>query len=192
MAINLNKAEGKKINLSKAAPSLTNVTARLWWSGVTAPFDLDVTAFVLSSASGSPAVLSDEYMVFYGSEGLKSPDGSVWKTPDERAAGTEELYINLPGLPASADEVSIVVTIYEGAQRAQTFGQIPEAGIKLLNSDTGEEIAFFDLDAQFTNETAVQVGSLFKQNGEFVFQAVGAGYVLDLGGFAQGYGVNIG
>jgi tellurium resistance protein TerD len=187
MSINLAKAENKGINLTKAAPSLKNVTVHMWWNGSVAPIDLDVSAFILTNTPNGPKLIGDDYLVFYNNE---SPlHGIASKTKDERAGGTEELYIHFDKLLAEsrADEVSIVVTIDKADERGHTFGKITDAGLKILNSDTGEEIAFYDLDASFSNETSVQVGSFFKQNGEFTFQAVGAGFVLGLGDFVGGY-----
>lgn len=188
MSINLNKTEKKSINLTKTNPSLDNITVHLWWKGNTSPIDCDISAFILSNTENGPKLIQDEKFVFYGNE--SSPQGSVWKTPDERAGGTEELYVKLSKLDPTDDEVSLIVTIFQGNnnERNHSFGMITDAGIKILNSDTGEEIAFYDLDAQFSNETAVQVGSFFRQNGEFTFQAVGAGFKLGLGDFVTGYG----
>lgn len=187
MAIDLNKADGSSINLTKSAPSLNNITVHLWWNGNVSPIDLDISAFILSNTPNGPKLIQEKNFVFYNN--LKSPAGSVWKDKDERASGTEELFIKLSALEAADDEVSLVVTIDQGKNndRGHTFGMITDAGIKIINSDTSEIIAFYDLDAQFTNETAVQVGSFFKQNGEYSFQAVGAGFQLGLGDFVGGY-----
>lgn len=190
MAINLNKTEGSKINLTKEAPTLQNITVKLWWNAskdpsVKIPFDLDISAFMLRSTSDGPKLIADEYLVFYNNE--KSPDGAVWKTKDERAGGVEELYVSIPKLTSMAEEISLVVTIDKGPERGQHFGQIEEAGLEIINSDTGEKIAFYDLDEQGTNATACQVGSFFKQDGQFSFQGVGAMFPLGLGDFVGGY-----
>lgn len=186
MAINLEKKE--KINLEKASDKLKKVKAVLWWKAPNhfPKFDLDVSAFCLQTTPNGPKLLADEYFVFYNNE--STPDKSVVKSPDVRDSGSEELVIDIPALPTTVDEISIIVTIHKGDERKQSFGQIEDAGIKIYNEDTGEEICFFDLDEQFSNETAVQVGSFFNPgSGEFSFQAVGTGYKLDLGAFVEGY-----
>lgn len=188
MAINLNKTENKSINLTKSAPSLTKVKAVLWWDAPNAPkkYDLDVSAFILKSTPNGPKLLSEEHFVFYNNE--TASDQSVWKTPDQRGGGSEELFIDVTKLNQSVDEVSIVVTIHEAIERGQHFGEIAEAGIKILNADTNEELAFYDLDADYKNQISVQFGSLYRQNGEFVFQAIGQGFAdLTLGDFVEGY-----
>jgi len=188
MAIDLNKSENKGINLTKSAPLLKNITVHLWWNGNVQPIDLDISAFILGNTPNGPKLLGDEFLVFYNNE--TPAHGIAWKTPDERKGGTEELYISVPKLAAQAgaDEVSLIVTIDKGVENGHTFGQITDAGIKIINSDTGEDIAFYDLDANFSAETAVQVGSFFKSaTGEFTFQAVGAGFQLGLGDFVGGY-----
>jgi tellurium resistance protein TerD len=185
MAIDLNKADGYSIDLSKAAPGLNNITVHLWWNDNISPIDLDISAFILNNTPNGPKLINDRNFVFYNN--MKSPTNAVWKDKDERASGTEELFITLSNLLPEDDEVSLVITIDDKYKQGHTFGQISDAGIKIINSDTKEDIAFFDLDAQFTNETAVQVGSFFKQNGEYSFQAVGAGFQLGLGDFVGGY-----
>jgi|LakMenEpi03Aug12_release.lakeMendotaPanAssembly.Ray.scaffolds.fasta_scaffold59073_8 tellurium resistance protein TerD len=187
MAINLNKSEGSSINLTKSAPALKNITVHLWWNGNVNPIDLDVSAFILTNTPNGPKLIGDEYLVFFNNE--TPAHGIAWKTKDERGSGVEELYINIDKLAAqaNADEVSIVVTIDKAKERGHTFGQITEAGIKILNADTGEEIAFYDLDEQGAGATACQVGSFFKQNGEFTFAGVGAMFDIGLGEFVGGY-----
>jgi tellurium resistance protein TerD len=188
MAIDLNKAENKGINLTKSSPALQNVTVHMWWNGSVNPIDLDVSAFILTNTPNGPKLIGDEYLVFYNNE---TPlHGIASKTKDERAGGTEELYIHFNKLLAEsrADEVSIIVTIDKAAERGQSFGQITEAGLKILNSDTGEEIAFYDLDEAGVGSTAAQIGSFYKnEQGEFTFQAVGAFFNLGLGDFVGGY-----
>lgn len=190
MAIDLNKSENKGINLTKSAPALQNVTVHLWWNGNVAPIDLDISAFILGNTPNGPKLLGDDFLVFYNNETPKTHK-IAWKTKDERGGGVEELYISIPELAAhtGADEVSLVVTIDQGPKgdRNHRFGQITDAGIKIINSDTGEEIAFYDLDASFSAETAVQVGSFYRNGSEFTFQAVGAGFELGLGDFVGGY-----
>lgn len=188
MAINLAKSENKGINLTKSQPAMEKVKAVLWWNvpNNNPKYDLDVSAFVLKTTVKGPKLLGDDYLVFYNNEA--TPEKSVTKTPDMRQGGTEEVFIDIPSLPASVDEISIVVTIHEAISRGQSFGQVPEAGIKILNADTNEEIAFYDLDAEYKNETAVQVGSFFKRDGQFSFQAIGAGFDgLELGDIVNGY-----
>lgn len=188
MAINLSKTETKSINLSKAAPALTKVKAVLWWDAPTSPvkYDLDVSAFILQPSATGPKLISDEHFVFYNNE--TAGDGSVWKTPDQRGGGSEEMFVDIQKLSKDANEVSIVVTIHEANKLNQHFGEIPEAGIKIINADTNEEIAFYDLDSSFKNATAVQIGSFFKQDSEFSFQAIGTGFEgVELGDFLNGY-----
>ncbi|MEM2159392.1 MAG: TerD family protein [Candidatus Nitrosotenuis sp.] len=188
MAINLEKlTTGSSINLSKKDDTLTKVRATLYWKAPNyfPAFDLDVSAFVCRNTPNGPKLLTDEWFVFYNNEA--SPNGAVVKSPDEKESGSETLDIEIPALPAEAEEISIIVTIHKADERAQNFGQIEEAGIEISNAVTGDKICFYDLDAEFKNETAVQVGSFFKDANGFSFQAVGAGYTLGLGDFVAGY-----
>ena len=193
MSINLNKASGKAINLTKHDDSLKNVQVVLWWKAPPAypKYDLDLSAFGLGNTPAGPKLIDENWFIFFNNE---TPDhGFIVKSPDARDdVGEERIDINIAGMPSVIDEISLIVTIWKGDERKQTFGKNAkgeevEAGLKILNKDTGEEIAFYDLDAQFTNETAVQIGSLYRNNGEFTFQAIGQGYHLGIGDFLNGY-----
>jgi tellurium resistance protein TerD len=192
--INLDK--GGRINLTKAAPTMTRARIGLAWrpndfsSGF--PYDLDVTAFVLKQdgTTGKVSMLSEQYMIFYGN--LNAPDGSVIHTGDnrtgDREGDDEELLVELAKLPAMADEVSFIVTIYEAPERKQNFGQIPGCSIRIYNDETNEIIAKYDLEEDFSSETAVQFGSLYKKEGQWGFKAVGQGFNVGLAEFVTGYG----
>jgi tellurium resistance protein TerD len=188
MALNLEKLEkNTTLNLTKKDDMLTEVKAILYW---TAPktgvqYDLDVSAFGLRSTISGPKILSEEWVVFYNQPA--APNSAITKSPDEREGGTEELYIHIAKLPEELTEVSVVITIHNAAKWGQNFGQITEAGIRIVNAVTNEDLAVYDLDEDFRSETAVQVGSFYKKDGEFLFQAIGAGYQLGLQDFIEGY-----
>jgi tellurium resistance protein TerD len=191
--INLNKAPSKSINLSKHDDGLENIRIRLWWNAppATPKFDLDLSVFTLANTPNGPKMFDTDYFVFYGNE--SSPDGSIVKSPDARDdVGEELLDIRIPLLPQEADEESLIVTIHKGDTRKQTFGhnakgEKVEAGVEIINLDSGEVIATYDLDEAYTDETAVQIGSFFKADGEFTFQGIGQGYKLKLDDFVAGY-----
>lgn len=191
MTINLKKGEG--INLTKSAPALRNIRVGLGWdkrSGGGADFDLDASVFLCRlNAANEPKLIADEYFVFYNNK--QSPDGAVTHSGDNRsgeASGDDEtILVDLGRMHADAREVSFIVTIHDADTRGQNFGQIVNAYIKLYDDATGRVIAEYDLDENFSQETAVQFGSFFKQNGEWSFKAVGAGYRLGLGDFVEGY-----
>lgn len=193
MAVNLTK--GGRINLAKEAPTMTKVRVGLGWdsnkfnSG--GEYDLDVSAFVLKQeASGKPVMLSEEYMIFYNQP--TSPEGAVKHTGDNKTGSgdgdDESLIVELPLLPEAAEEISFIVTIHEASERKQNFGQITKSYIKLYDDATGVVIAQYDLEDDFSNETAVQFGSLYKKNGQWGFKAVGQGFNVGLAEFVTGYG----
>lgn len=194
----INLSKGGRINLAKAAPTMTKVRIGLGWNPNSyssgSVYDVDVSAFVLKQdANGAPKLLSDEYMIFYNQP--LSPEGAVKHSGDNKTGGgegdDETIVVELPLMPAAADEVSFVVTIHEAVERKQNFGQITKSYIQLYNDDTGEVIARYDLEDDFSNETAVQFGSLYKKNDEWAFKAVGQGFNVGLADFVTGYGGNV-
>jgi tellurium resistance protein TerD len=191
MAINLQK--GNSINLNKQEPSLRRVRVGLGWElpASTPPLDLDVSAFVCRlNAQNEPKLVSESHFIFYNNK--STPNGSVQHSGDNRTGAgegdDETLQVDLQSLEADVREISFVVTVHDAAERRQHFGLLRSAYIRLYNEDTGAVICEYDLDAEFSSETALQIGSIIRNTaGQFEFHAIGAGYNLDLGTFVQGY-----
>jgi len=173
MSISLQK--GGNINLTKEAPGLREIMIGLGWELKPGEsLDLDVSVFMLGNNGKLP---SDEYFVFYNN--LKSPDGSVQHTGDNRTGagdGDDEIIlINLPKMMPIIQEIVFVVTIYEAATRVQDFGSLRYAYIRLVNLETNDEIAVFDLDEEFTFSTEMEFGRLKRKGIEWHFEATGIG-----------------
>ena len=188
MAVNLVKSE--KINLSKAAPGLAVVRAGLGWAPG-AGFDLDVSVFGLTSAAGSPKLVGEEWLVYFNNK--SSPGNAIVHSGDNLTGDgdgdDETIKVDLAALAhaPAVDEISIIVNIYDAVARNQHFGDVKDAYIKIYNDKNGEVLAEYKLTENFTSETAVQVGSFFKNGAEWEFQAVGAGFNKDLGDFVAIY-----
>jgi len=185
-------AKGGNVSLSKAAPNLTQVQIGLGWrarSTTGADFDLDASALLCANGR----VLGDEYFVFYNN--LKSPEGSVEHTGDELVGGTggddETILVDLAKVPVAVDKIVFPVSIYDADARVQTFGQVSEAYIRVLNQSDGSELARYDLTEDASTETAMIFGELYRYGGEWKFRAVGQGYASGLRGIALDFGVNV-
>ncbi|MDT0612015.1 TerD family protein [Streptomyces lancefieldiae] len=185
-------AKGGNVSLSKAAPNLTQVLVGLGWdarSTTGAPFDLDASALVC----GSGRVLGDEWFVFYNQ--LKSPDGSIEHTGDnltgEGDGDDESLLVDLSRVPAQCDKIIFPVSIHMADERGQTFGQVSNAFIRVVNQADGQELARYDLSEDASTETAMIFGELYRYQGEWKFRAVGQGYASGLRGIALDFGVNV-
>jgi len=191
MSVNLTK--GGNVSLTKAAPGLTAVVVGLGWDARTTDgkaFDLDASAIVCN-AEGK--VLSDKHFVFFNN--LTTPDGAVQHTGDnltgEGAGDDEQVRVNLAGLPAEAARVVFPVSIYEADNAGQTFGQVRNAFIRVINQADDAEIARYDLSEDASTETAMVFGELYRNNDEWKFRAVGQGYSAGLSGIARDFGVNV-
>ena len=186
-------AKGGNVSLSKEAPGLTAVTIGLGWDVRTttgADFDLDGSALMLG-ANGK--VLSDQHFVFYNN--LRSPDGSIEHTGDnltgEGDGDDEVINVDLASVPPEVDSIVFPVSIYDADARSQSFGQVRNAFIRVVNRANGSEIARYDLSEDASTETAMLFGELYRHGGDWKFRAIGQGYASGLAGIARDYGVNV-
>ena len=191
MSVSLSK--GGNVSLSKQAPGLTAVVVGLGWDPRTttgADFDLDASAIMLDM---SGRVLSDSHFVFFNN--LKSPDGSVEHTGDnitgEGEGDDEQIKVNLAAVPADVDKIVFPVSIYDAENRQQSFGQVRNAFIRVVNQAGEAEIARYDLSEDASTETAMVFGELYRHGAEWKFRAIGQGYASGLRGIAQDFGVNV-
>ena len=188
MGINLSK--GGKIDLSKEAPGLENVVIGLGWdanaSDTGAEFDLDASVFMLGE-NGKTKV--DKDLVFYNN--LTSPDGAVVHQGDNRTGegdgDDESIEITLSKISPDVKEMVFVVTIDDAEKRAQNFGQVTNAFIRLVDKTTGKEILKYELDEDYSAETAIEFGKLYRKDGSWRFGAVGSGFNAGLQGFVDKY-----
>ncbi|MGF1493494.1 MAG: TerD family protein [Microcoleaceae cyanobacterium] len=188
MSINIQK--GERINLAKEAPGLSKAGIGLGWdvnlTDTGAAFDLDASVFMLGSNGKIPR---DEYFVFYNN--LTSPDKAVKHLGDSRtgegSGDDETVEIDLTTISSEIEELIFVVTIHEADQRRQNFGQVRNSFIRIYDFETTSEVARYDLEEDFSRETAVEFGRLYKKTGEWRFQAVGQGYNAGLQSFVDKY-----
>ncbi|AWL29031.1 chemical-damaging agent resistance protein C [Acinetobacter defluvii] len=191
MAISLNK--GGNLSLSKTDPSLSHVLVGLGWDARAtdgADFDLDASAFLLGA---NDKVRGEHDFIFYNQ--TRSPEGSVEHTGDNRTGAgdgdDEAVKINLGLVPADIQKIAITVTIHDAEQRGQNFGQVQNAFIRVVNDQSNVEIVRFDLNEDYSTETAMVFGELYRHNGEWKFRAVGQGYAGGLRAMCHQYGISI-
>lgn len=181
----INLEKGQRINVD-----FQNFSVGLGWdtnqSDTGQDFDLDASAFILGE---NKKILSDEYFVFYNN--LKSPDEAVEHTGDnltgEGEGDDESIRIDLSKINSRATEICFVVTIHKADERRQNFGQVRNSFIRIYKTNTGEETAKYELEEDFSVETAVEFGRLYKRNGTWKFEAVGIGYKQGLESFLNKY-----
>ena len=192
MAISLQK--GQKIDVTKGNPGLSRIVVGLGWDtnkySTGADFDLDATAFLLGS---NQKVTNNKDFIYYGN--LKHMSGGVEHLGDNLTGGgdgdDEQIKINLPAIPASIERIAFAVTISEAESRNQNFGQVSNAFVRIVDEVSKNEIIRFDLGEDFSTETAVVVGELYRYNGEWKFNAIGSGFKGGLKALCVNYGVNM-
>ncbi|KMQ65663.1 chemical-damaging agent resistance protein C [Chryseobacterium angstadtii] len=184
MAINLQK--GQKIDIG-----LTKMTIGLGWDpneGTGFDFDLDASAIMIDS---DRKLVTEECFVFYNN--LQSPDGALTHTGDDPNGKNsdgdddEAIIVDLEKVDPRAEEILFVVTIEDFERRKQNFGQVRNSYIRIVDNSTNQEIAKYELDEDFSIETGVEFGRLYKRNGSWKFEASGIGYRADLAFFLEKY-----
>lgn len=192
MPINLSK--GQKVDFTKGNASLKHIMVGLGWdvnafdSG--ADFDLDASAFMCGANGKCP---TEKEFVFYGN--LEHPSGAVKHQGDnltgEGDGDDEQIFVDLKAIPESVDKIAFTVTIYEAQERRQNFGQVSNAYIRIVDEDTNQELIRYDLGEDFSIETAIVVGELYRHNGEWKFNAIGSGFQGGLAALCGHYGIQV-
>lgn len=183
MAINLQKGQRQSINAPK-------FTIGLGWdtnsSATGTSFDLDASVFVLNE---NKKLVSDSHLVFYNN--LKSPDGAVEHTGDNlTGAGDgddEQIKVDLSLADPKVNEICIVVTIHDAEARRQNFGQVRNSYVRIFDAATNAEILKYELEEDFSIETAIEFGRIYKRNDEWKFEAVGMGMKGGLADYLNKY-----
>lgn len=183
MAINLQKGQREAINAQKFIIGLGWDTNQ---SSTGASFDLDASVFVLGE---NGKLLSDSHFVFYNN--LKSPNEAVVHTGDNLTGDgdgdDEQVIVDLSKIEINATEICVVVTIHDADDRKQNFGQVRNSFIRIVDSGTNADIVKYELDEDFSIETAVEFGRIYKRNNEWKFEAVGNGMKGGLQDFLNKY-----
>jgi len=192
MPINLSK--GQKVDLTKGNPGLTSIMVGLGWdvnafdSG--AAFDLDAAAFMLGENGKCP---TEKEFVFYGN--LKHGSEAVEHMGDnltgEGDGDDEQIKIDLSKVPANITKIAFTVTIYDAETRRQNFGQVSNSFIRIVDNTTNQELIRYDLGEDFSIETAVVVGELYRHGGEWKFNAIGSGFQGGLAALCGHYGIDV-
>ena len=191
MVVSLSK--GGNVNLSKETPNLNKLIVGLGWDARAtdgAAFDLDSNAFLVK-ADGK--VRNDSDFCFYNNKIVAG--GAVQHTGDNiTGAGDgddESIKVELSKIPAELDKIVFCVTIHEGEIRKQSFGQVRNAYIRIINEEGGAELARYDLSEDASVETAMIFGELYRNGGDWKFRAVGQGFAGGLAPLATSFGVNV-
>ncbi|MCM1524331.1 MAG: TerD family protein [Ruminococcus sp.] len=192
MPVSLQK--GQKVDLTKGNPGLKKIMVGLGWDvnqyDNGADFDLDACAFLLGDNGKVPR---DEDFVFYGN--LKHDSEAVIHQGDNltgEGEGDDELIeVDLARIPPNINKVVFTVTIYDADVRRQNFGQVSNAYIRIVDEVSGSEIIRYDLGEDFSIETALVVGEIYRHGGEWKFNAVGSGFNGGLKALCLQYGVNV-
>ena len=190
MAINLSK--GERISLEKVAPGLVQIFIGLGWDiNVTdtgGDFDIDGSIFLLDS---NEKLISDKHFIFYNNLTSPDPEKSIVQRGDNRTGageGDDEIIdVNLKTVPTEVAKIVLTVTIHEADKRQQNFGQVSNAFVRIVNCENEQEIIRYDLTEDFSVETALIMAELYRKDGEWRMNAVGAGYEGGLPALVERY-----
>ncbi len=186
MSVSLSK--GQKVSLTKENPGLNSIVVGLGWDAAqrntggflsalfsSQPADIDCDASAIMLQNGKFVSKSD--LVYFGN--LRHSSGSVRHTGDnltgDGEGDDEQIIIDLQNVPAQYDRIVIVVNIYAAYQRKQDFGLINNAFVRIVDMKTGREMLKYNLSENYAGMTAMVFGEIYRHNGEWKFNAIGAG-----------------
>ncbi|MBS4536926.1 TerD family protein [Clostridium sp. D2Q-11] len=192
MAVSLKK--GQKVDLTKTNPGLSNVIVGLGWDTNKYDggfdFDLDTSAFLIGE---NGKTMNDGDFIFYGN--LNHSSGAVSHLGDNRSGegegDDEQIKVDLSKVNSNVSKIAFTVTIHEAQERSQNFGQVSNAFIRVINEDTNEEITRYDLSEDYSIETAIVVGELYRHGDEWKFAAIGSGFEGGLASLCNNFGISI-
>jgi tellurium resistance protein TerD len=186
IVLNMSKTEpGQKVtlNMSKISlETLKKLKIEVFWSespihakSLSQGYDLDLSSFFLDT--NSKVEYPGDVLYF---NNPKVYDGAGFLPKDERAGGSEEIHFDYSKVPSNRGQIDHYVTIFEGAERGQTFVMMSDAKVVLTNSETGAEVQTYTL-AGFTNDTALHIGSSIRNaQGGWEFQPAGTARAMSL------------
>lgn len=177
--MSISVVKGQKADITKGNPTLTNLKVTIGWAS-SANIELDCSAFLLAPGG---KVTGDSDLIFYGNP------SNTFISYTEVGTTERQLMIGLDKINAQVDKIAFTLTIYEGEQRRQSFSQVNGAFIRISNAATGQELLRYELGNSFSVETAIVVGELYRYNGEWKFNSIGAGYSGGLSALCASYGV---
>ncbi len=185
--------KGQNVNLSKETPGLTKILVGLGWDAKRTggdDFDLDASAFLLNDKG---MVRGDFDFIFYNQK--ESSEGSVKHSGDNRTGSgdgdDESVNVDLSKIPNDVASVVFCVSIDKAAERRQNFGQVKNAYIRIVNAADGKDLARFDLSEDASVDTAMKFASIYRNNGEWKFKALGEATPGGLFVLAKSHGVNV-
>lgn len=185
----LKKGQKSKLVGTTGNP-LTRIKVGLGWTVNNMACDLDASAFMLG---GNNKVIGDDWFVFYGQ--TVSPDNSVIHSGDEqtgaRQGDDETITINLAMVNQQVQKIVFIVTINEALEKGLNFSMISDAYVRIVDEQTNNEIARFNLTDYYANVTSMVVGEVYRYQNEWKFNAIGDGVAKDLAGLCEMYGVNV-
>jgi len=187
MSVTLQK--GQKVDLTKGNKGLSTIMVGLGWDeaetgkkgfglfgGGKRKVDIDCDASVLMLDANSK-LKNKKNAIYYGN--LKSSNGSVKHMGDNlTGAGEgddEQIWVDVNKVPEDIHRLVFVVNIYNCKIRRQDFGMIKNAFIRIVNTNSKQELLKFNLSDDFSGKTALITGEIYRYNGEWKFAAIGEG-----------------
>ena len=185
--------KGQKVDLTKTRHGLNKLLIGLGWDVSefgNYDFDLDASAVLLRSGG---KVGSNLDFVYYGN--LEHATGCVRHMGDSLTGGStgddEQISIDLAKVPDDVDRIIIAVSIYNADTRHQNFGMVSNSYIRVSDLVTGEELLRYDLKENFSFETSIVAGEIYRHSGEWKFNCIGSGFNGGLKQLCLNYGVDL-
>ncbi|MDO6658080.1 TerD domain-containing protein [Anaerobacillus sp. 1_MG-2023] len=179
----MNISRGQKVPITKGR-SVSDLNIMIEWQNEHQSIEVDAAAFLLNETG---KCRGDESFIFYGQPVSIDQSVKQFKQGDNQ----NETHISLQKVSSDIQKVAFTLTIHEGEERGQNFGQVSSLSLRIADKSTGENLVSFTFGEELTKETAIVVGELYLHNGDWKFNAVGSGFFGGLAALCENFGIEV-
>lgn len=161
-------SQGQEVKLSEitGGGSLTSLKVKCGWDRSLGTHNMDVDTSVVVTGDGGYD------LIYFGD--LEHPSGCVKHHGDDLYGGTGEIIdVNFKKVPSDRDKIIFVINIYKCEERHQTFGDVRNMYISLMDPTSQKPLVEYREMSNMSRMTALVIGMAYRRGSEWIFKAEG-------------------